>query len=263
MAKSGDGKKPDTKTENVKPEKPEPKKTDLHPKADDLNQVYKKSNGAYCLICGVTRRDKVCKAYAGRGTDHLGYGRCKNHGGSCTGPVTPEGKAIAAQNSRIHGLYAKVLLPHEQKIFEQLHQAKDLGLENEIRILKTKILSYLEKWRFEYVNNYQDVKKLGGTEETALEFANKKTTVWASFVSEAGNTTGRTCYQAATIEDRALDRALRTLANMVEKHARLEGINGEDLLSQLNQELRAASLGKVGLSWGGQPKGGGQVADGS
>jgi hypothetical protein len=250
MAKSGD----DKKSGNKKPEAEKvPLKTDFHAQADETNQVYRQASGKYVLICGTTRKGKICKSYAGRGTSHPGYGRCLNHGGCSTGPITPEGKAISAQNSRVHGLYSKVLLPHEQKIFDQLYASKDLGLEGEILLLKTKILSYLEEWRYKYLNNYQDAKRVGANEDLAQDFAKKKTEVWASFVSEAGSTTGKTCYQAATIEDRALDRSLRTLANMVEKHARLNGTSGDDLINQINTELRAASFGKVGLSWSGGP----------
>jgi hypothetical protein len=252
MAKSGNGEKPDKKKTDTEKE---PLKTDLHPQADEMNFVYRQKSGRYTLACGAKRpaSGKTCTAFAGRGTKHPGYGRCLNHAGCSTGPVTPEGKAISAQNSRLHGLYAKCLLPHEQAIFNELYKAKDLGLEFEIIMLKTKIMNYLTEWREKYISNYQTAKKVGADDETALDFAKKKTEVWASFVSEAGSTTGRTCYQAATIEDRALDRALRTLGNLVEKHARLTEQNPADLFNQINSELRSASFGKVGLSWAGGP----------
>jgi hypothetical protein len=259
MAESGNGEKPDKKQVSTKIG---PLNTDLHPQADEMNIVHQNPSGRYVLVCGAQRHGKrgYCTSFAGRGTNHKGFGRCSNHAGNSTGPITPEGKAISAQNSRIHGLYSKVLLPHEQKIFDQLYVSKDLGLESEILLLKTKILSYLEEWRYKFINNYQDAKAVGANEDQAKEFAKAKTEVWGSFVSEAGSTTGKTKYQAATIEDRALDRSLRTLANMVEKHARLNGTSGDDLLNQINNELRAASLGKVGLSWaGGPPK---RVAEG-
>src|SRR5215210_1954068 len=34
-------------------------------------------------LCGARKRNgAACRAFAGQGTDHLGTGRCKNHGGS-------------------------------------------------------------------------------------------------------------------------------------------------------------------------------------
>lgn len=42
-------------------------------------------------LCGAKRHDgSTCRAYAGQGTDHKGYGQCKNHGGS-----TPNGNKHA------------------------------------------------------------------------------------------------------------------------------------------------------------------------
>ncbi|MNI76035.1 hypothetical protein D3C73_1322320 [compost metagenome] len=57
-------------------------------------------------------------------------------------------------------------------------------------------------------------------------------------------------YQPGTIDDRAYVRALEALGRLVEKHARLTPDGGDDLLGQINAELRAASKGKVSISWG-------------
>lgn len=85
------------------------------------------------------------------------------------------------------------------------------------------------------------------TPEEAQDYADRMTKVYYS----EGDKGGRSYYHAGTIEDRALDRALNTLGRLIEKHARLTQESGEDLLSQINAELRAASQGKVTVSWGG------------
>lgn len=47
--------------------------------------------------CGAkTRGGKLCKLKAGQGTDHVGSGRCKHHGGS-----TPNGKKAAAKEAAL------------------------------------------------------------------------------------------------------------------------------------------------------------------
>lgn len=155
-------------------------------------------------------------------------------------------------NSTTHGLYSRVLMPWEVEIYNRLVQEADTGLNKEIYLLKTKILSYLDNWREKALQRYRDAKNLGATNDQAKEMAEKETTVWASFVSDDGNTTGKTFYHAMTIEDRALDRALRTLSNMVKAQAQLNPDQGNDLLKQINEELKAASFGRVSLSWGGQ-----------
>lgn len=84
------------------------------------------------------------------------------------------------------------------------------------------------------------------TPEEAEDYADRMTRVWYSEGEGA-----RSYYHAGSLEDRTLDRALNTLGRLIEKHARLNPDNGDDLLGQINSELRAASRGKVSISWGG------------
>lgn len=84
------------------------------------------------------------------------------------------------------------------------------------------------------------------TPEEAEAYADQQTRVWYSEGEGA-----RSYYHAGSLEDRTLDRALNTLGRLIEKHARLNPDNGDDLLGQINAELRAASRGKVSISWGG------------
>jgi hypothetical protein len=239
------------------------KKT-INPEADEMNFIRKAKIGGAFLACGAKKHGtgKPCGAYAGVGTDHKGRGRCKNHGGACTGPVTPEGKAASSKNAVLHGLYSRVLMPWEVETFNRLVEGQELGLNFEIYLLKTKILEYLKRWQEAALQKYRDAKDLGATEDQAKTIAEKETKVWASFVSEDGNTKGSTYYHAMTIEDRALDRALRTLSNMIKAQAQLNPDQGNSLLNQINEELKAASFGRVSLSWGGKAPAIGGANDG-
>lgn len=227
-------------------------KKSIHPKADNLNRVALTKKGKPYLSCGAKSKNKksgdLCRLTAGQGTEHVGYGRCKYHGGLSTGPKTAEGKAKASQNSRIHGLYAKTLLPKEVDIYYDLVEAgtEALGLKHEILMMKAKIIAYLAKWS----ENWQAVAAKDG--ETVADGA---TRIW---FNEGENGKARNSFQAATIEDRTLDRALNTLRRLVDAYGKMNQGNQDDLLTSINDELRAASYGQVNLSWGGkaQAKGG-------
>lgn len=200
------------------------------------------------LLCGDMRKGEPCKNYAGTGTDHVGYGRCKWHGGASTGPKTEEGKAKVSQNSRIHGLYANVLGGREREIFEGLvAENKPADLEYEIQVQKAKILGYLEKWRQRFTLAY-GVAAAKGYNDPELT-AEKNTRIW--FTEGQGS---KGYYQAGSIEDRALDRSLNTLRRLVEAQLRLNPEQGDSLLDQVNQELRAASEGQVAISWSNKPQ---------
>jgi hypothetical protein len=217
-------------------------KKQLHDQADEKNFIHH-INGTPVLACGAKKSNgKACTSYAGRNTDHVGHGRCKQHGGCNTGPKTEEGKAIASQNSRIHGLYSSVLSKEERAIFDEMAATEEVGLKHEIMVLKAKILVYLQKWR----RTYDDTLEKKG--ELQAEAA---TTVW--FREGEGTTSTRGYYHAGTIEDRVLDRALNTLRRLVETYNRLSaGSDGDSLVNQINNELRQASHGQVSLSWGGK-----------
>jgi hypothetical protein len=237
-------------------------KKQINPAADDLNFVIFRT-GAYVLGCGARRRGRsgICGRIAGTGTDHPGVGRCVNHAGTSTGPNTPEGKAISATNATKHGLYAKLLLPEELEIFKTMvAQEKPDSLEMEINLLKTKILSYIRKYKLKAQKALELAKLEGCTNEQAIEKMDEAIKIWASTLVEVEGEDGRPVqearsthyYHAATVEDRALDRALNTLGRLVEKHARINGESAQNELESINAQLRAASNGIVTISWGGQ-----------
>jgi hypothetical protein len=236
------------------------KKT-INPEADELNQIAVRS-GVPVLVCGAMKHGKPCKMFAGQGTDHVGRGRCHHHGGASTGPATEEGKAVSSKNSTLHGLYSSCLFPWEVPIFEQLVKNQDTGLTYEIYVLKTKIVAYLNRFQVRALQVYQDAKKVGLSDEAAKEAMDEAVRVWASFVSEDGNAKGTTYYHAGTPEDRALDRSLRTLSNLIKTQVLLNPDQGNNLLNQINEELKAASFGRVQISWGGKAPAIGGAQDG-
>lgn len=203
-------------------------KREFHPQADDKNMIGER-RGKQALLCGAQRKrvDVRCRQYAGAGTTHLGYGRCKYCFGNATGPKTPEGKATVSQNARKHGFYSPALHGQEKATYEELRSQAVVTLEDEIYMWKAKLLTYLQKW--------ESIRQEKGEEATRVWFKDGKE---------------RAYYYAATAEDRVVSRNLETIGRLVEKHARLNPDNGDDLLGQINAELRAASKGKIDISWG-------------
>ena len=219
------------------PHDPEAKKK-LNPLADDINFIDDRG----VLVCGARKKrgQGFCRSHAGAGTDHRGYGRCKYCGGRSTGPKTEEGRQKAAVNARKHGLYSGALRGRESEVYENLTQEKTVNLEHEIYFLKAKIVAYLERKKEQW-------EKTARQEGEAA--ADEKSKVWYA-TGEQGLGV-KSYYHAGTIEDKPLIRALETLGRLVDKHAKLNPSNSDDLINQLNSELRAASHGKVSISWGG------------
>lgn len=267
------------------------KKQARNPKADAKNRIeIIKGREVLTCGARKKKGPGFCKSTAGFGTQHPGYGRCKYCGGSNTGPKTPEGKAAASANARKHGIYSEALSPRERQLYEEQLVTESIGLQHEIYVLKAKIAVYLTDWRHKWDSFYNrklaeqyikyecanpvcgvfyvrgDLEEKPGyclkcgekrlkpveswvaerTPEAAEQYADQMTRVWYSEGEGA-----RSYYHAGSLEDRTLDRALNTLGRLVEKHARLNPDAGDDLLGQINSELRAASRGKVSISWGG------------
>jgi hypothetical protein len=206
-------------------------KKQIHPLADQKNFVSVRHKSPM-LCCGGKKTKKkgggFCKAYAGQGTDHPGYGRCKFCGGNNKGPITEEGKRRSAANSRKHGFYSQALSKSERDTYEELLEKKSVSLEDEIFMLKAKILNYLrEKNLF--------LKGAGSPE--VVYYKEGET---AAF------------YRAGTIEDKPLTRALETLRRLVDSYAKIIGTDTDSMMDQVNAELRTASQQQAQASWGGQ-----------
>lgn len=68
-------------------------------------------------LCGAKKRtgEGTCTRPAGWGTDHVGTGRCKLHGG-----CTPRHSKVGSEHPNyVHGLYSEHLSEAEQVTFEE------------------------------------------------------------------------------------------------------------------------------------------------
>lgn len=211
-------------------------KAAINPNADAKNTIAIIRNTP-TLVCGAVRNGKTCRQVAGAGTDHVGYGRCKYHGGLSTGPKTEQGKLASSQNARTHGLYGKFLFQNEIEIWEALKDEPIYDLQVEIQVWTVKIIEYLRR----ITDKYKKDLPLLGAEEA---YKNTRT-----YSTSRG---GKSFYHAGTIEDPILDRALNTLRKMLATQRQITGKDesSDNILDAINTELRAASQGAVTLSWG-------------
>lgn len=208
------------------------KKTEIHPLADEKNFITVRQ-GKLILCCGAKKKrtEGFCKSYAGSGTEHSGYGRCKYCGGCATGPRTEEGKrTVGKKNARKHGLYANYLTDAEQAIFDEIYQKRDVSLYKEISLYKTKIDSYMQ--------HVWITKRAQGKRGLI------KTQIRKGVISQ---------YEMGSIEDPHLHKAVEHLRRLIATASSVDINDEENLLDEINAELKAASQQKALNSWGGAP----------
>ncbi len=74
-------------------------------------------------ICGAkTRKGTPCHLQAGHGTDHLGTGKCKYHGGASKGAPKKN------KNAEKHGLFSKYLPEETQELVEEIQEISPLDI---------------------------------------------------------------------------------------------------------------------------------------
>lgn len=214
-------------------------KVQFHPQADQKNFIaVMRKNPTLC--CGAMKGGKPCRQPAGAGTSHPGYGRCRLHGGNNTGPKTPEGKARSVSNNIKHGLYAKTLLPEEMETLKEMDETPDFeALDYAIKVQTIKIISYLKR----HSDRFEKDRELEGE-----EMAYRKSRV----ICREGDGV-KSFYHAGTIEDNALDRAFNTLRRLIGQKHLIDGKDDseDNIIDTINAELKAASMGQVSISWGG------------
>jgi hypothetical protein len=203
------------------------KKRQLHPKADEKNFMDIRKGNLVLRCGGMNRNGEPCKSIAGAGTNHTGYGRCKFCGGSSTGPKTEEGKQKVSQNSRKHGLYARYLTEEEQATYEELKEKKDITLSEEISFLKTKLTSYLR-----YVQELESRK-------------GKKGLIRYRYRGESVSK-----YEMGSIEDPNVHKTLEQIRRLVATAKAIDETTEHGLLSEINEELRAAGQIEIKALWG-------------
>lgn len=79
--------------------------------------------------CGAKARGgRPCKLVAGFGTNHVGIGKCKFHGGASTGPKSKRGKRKTSHNAEKHGFrtpgFRLRMREHRQEIEALLAEAE-------------------------------------------------------------------------------------------------------------------------------------------
>lgn len=93
--------------------------------------------------CNARRTDKTGLC---RNKPEPNHWRCKHHGGRCTGPKTPEGKAKVAKNGLTHGLYASLLADtlteKEKRIWDEMSGNTDLS--NELKLARLRLARVAE-----------------------------------------------------------------------------------------------------------------------
>src|SRR5690554_1667741 len=85
------------------------------------------------MICGAkTRSGAPCKKQAGWGTDHLGQGKCRLHGGAT--PVK-------------HGRYSTITRPRIRELLDQFeNDAEPLNLLPEVKLLRALLTDFVERY---------------------------------------------------------------------------------------------------------------------
>lgn len=104
--------------------------------------------------CGAkTRAGGKCQYVAGHGTDHVGTGKCKLHGGASKG--APKGNKNAVK----HGIYSRIFSDAE------LDQAKAMqgSVETELAIARLQLMKLLELQR-----DFNEVPVLDKVEERTI-----------------------------------------------------------------------------------------------
>lgn len=87
-------------------------------------------------FCGAkTRAGTPCKRPAGWGTDHVGTGRCKLHGGKSTGPKNQRGNKNALKTGEYESIFVDVLDPDERGLYAQMKVEVAAQLDEEIRLI--------------------------------------------------------------------------------------------------------------------------------
>jgi hypothetical protein len=99
-------------------------------------------------ICGATTRSGTpCQRKAGWGTDHVGSGRCRAHGGNAGRPPT-------------HGLYSKTAREGLAAKIREAREHDTQELRDEVAVLRALLTDYLEDVHTVDEDTVSDITKL-------------------------------------------------------------------------------------------------------
>ncbi len=162
--------------------------------------------------CGAkTRAGTPCQQPAGWGTDHVGTGRCKLHGGRSTGPKD-KSKIRGNKNAETHGFFSKHLPEEAFEIIQEIQKKKPIDLlwENiQIQyaaIIRSQKIMHV-KDKEEMIKELKKAKKYNGDNASSSEIEYEFQFAWDR--------------QATYLN--AQSRAMSELRNMISKYEELCG----------------------------------------
>lgn len=208
-------------------------------------------------ICGAkTRNGTPCQQKAGWGTDHVGEGRCKLHGGKSSGPKNQKKNS----NAKKHGLYAKYFPDDTLELFNALETESPLEiLWSNIKIQYSAIILAQKKMRTILENSIEHESKDGMIllNKTQTGFSKKST------IQEENTREISQVYESETVEYQryieAQSRAMNTLNNMIKNYDELcrsslateeQKLRTEKLkveIDRINKELEADNSSNTGV----------------
>lgn len=114
--------------------------------------TVEKSGKPHGWYCGAnrTKREGWCHLRAGWGTDHVGSGRCRFHGGlTPRGPASPHFK---------HGRYSKYMKESLAEIMDQLREEVDLeSIDEEILTATALFVWYMQLSGDDWIKHAKDL----------------------------------------------------------------------------------------------------------
>jgi uncharacterized protein YjcR len=97
------------------------------------------------LCGGLTRAGNPCTQWPGWGTDHVGHGKCKLHGGKS--PGAPKGNKNALVTGEHEELYYSALQPEEQNLYDRIEPTPYEECIREMKLTSIRIHRVLIKIR--------------------------------------------------------------------------------------------------------------------
>lgn len=119
-------------------------------------------NQAHDGRCGAkTRKGTPCLQKAGWGTNHVGSGRCKLHGGKSTGPKNQQNNKNALSTGEHESIWMDALEEDEQEIINKINLDKLSQTNEEIKLTDIRIRRML--MRIKKLNKEEYIR-VGGKE---------------------------------------------------------------------------------------------------
>lgn len=191
--------------------------------------------------CGAkTRQGHPCKLPAGFGTDHVGSGKCKYHGGASTGAPKKN------KNSEKHGLFSKHLPEESFLIIQEIQEQNPLDLLWDSILVQWAAIIRAQKLM--YVKNQKDHtrSKVGYTEgkvtgeKWEVQHAWDKQEQFLNAQSRAINTLGQQIerYDKLCRSPLATEEQKQRIAKLKAEVENLTGVNDEyEDMSEILEEI--------------------------